>query len=269
LRRWLDEDRVGLRLHRRITEAAQEWQRSDRDSDLLYRGARLVQAIEWRERNDPELNPLEREFLDESLSLQHRLERHEKERGERELAAALKLAETERLRAEVESKARRRQRSLIFALVGLLFLAGLIAGVAVWQGISARLAEQRTREVASLANLSLARYLKAAGNDAQALAHIDQALRLNQRNEEAAVLASAMLTQTRWPLLLTVPLRHEGPLRSGQFSPEGRRVLTASDDGTARLWDTATGNPIGEPMKHQKEVASAQFSPDGRLVVTA
>ena len=89
MRRWLDEDRVGLRLHRRITEAAQEWQRSDRDSDLLYRGARLVQAIEWRERNDPELNPLEREFLDESLSLQHRLERHEKERGERELAAAL------------------------------------------------------------------------------------------------------------------------------------------------------------------------------------
>jgi hypothetical protein len=39
LRRWLDEDRVGLRLHRRITEAAQEWERSDRDSDLLYRGA--------------------------------------------------------------------------------------------------------------------------------------------------------------------------------------------------------------------------------------
>src|SRR5262245_55451979 len=115
LRGWLDEDRAGLRLHHRITEAAQEWQRSNRDSDLHYRGARLVQAHEWRERHGPELNPLEREFLDESIALKHRLEQEEKERRERELAAALKVAETERQRAEVERKARRRQSSLISA----------------------------------------------------------------------------------------------------------------------------------------------------------
>ena len=118
LRRWLDEDRVGLRLHRRITETAREWERSNRDSDLLYRGARLVQAQEWRERNQPELNPLERDFLDESIALKHSLEQHEKELRERELATALKIAETERQRAEAESKARRRQSSLIFALIG-------------------------------------------------------------------------------------------------------------------------------------------------------
>ena len=177
LRGWLDEDRVGLRLQRRITEAAQEWERSNRDSDLLYRGARLVQAQEWRERNQPELNPLEREFLDKSISLKHRLEQEEKDRRERELAAALKLAETERQRAEVESQARRRQRLLIFALIGLLLLAAVIAGIAVWQGISAhsaeisaRAAETRTRELASHANLSLARYSQRAGNGAQALA---------------------------------------------------------------------------------------------------
>ena len=95
LRGWLDEDRaglrLGLRLHRRITEAAQEWERSNRDSDLLYRGARLVQAHDWRERNKPELNPLERDFLDASISLKHRLEQEEKERRDRELAAALIL----------------------------------------------------------------------------------------------------------------------------------------------------------------------------------
>src|SRR4029077_527332 len=117
LRGWLDEDRVGLRLHRRITEAAQEWEGSNRDTDLLYRGARLIHAQEWRERNEPELNPLERGVLDERISLRHRLEQDKKDRQERELAAALKLAETERQRAEVESKARQRQRFLIFALV--------------------------------------------------------------------------------------------------------------------------------------------------------
>ena len=56
---------------------------------------------------------------------------------------------------------------------------------------------------------------------------------------------------------------------SAQFSPDGQRVVTASLDNTARLWDAANGKPIGEPMKHEDNVTSAQFSPDGQRVVTA
>ena len=41
LRKWIDEDRASLRLLRRVTEAAQEWQRLNRDEGVLYRGARL------------------------------------------------------------------------------------------------------------------------------------------------------------------------------------------------------------------------------------
>jgi len=46
-------------------------------------------------------------------------------------------------------------------------------------------------------------------------------------------------------------------------------VVTASEDGTARLWDAATGKVLGEPMKHDGRVFSAEFSPDGQRVVTA
>jgi dipeptidyl aminopeptidase/acylaminoacyl peptidase len=63
-------------------------------------------------------------------------------------------------------------------------------------------------------------------------------------------------------------MKHEKAVRSAQFSPEGRRVVTASDDKTARLWDAVSGKPIGEPMRHEKAVNSAQFSPDGQRVVT-
>src|SRR5882762_330214 len=126
LRAWLDEDRAGLRLLRRLTEAAEEWQRSNRDDDLLFRGSRLLQAQEWRTRHETELNPLEREFLDASIALKQRLEQRERdlEQGEREqkqreLEAAQKLAETERRRAEEQIKARRRQRYLIYGLVVL------------------------------------------------------------------------------------------------------------------------------------------------------
>src|SRR5215510_12449630 len=96
LRGWLDEDRASLRLQRRITEAADEWQCSSRDEDLLYRGTRLVQAQEWRERYEAELNPLEREFLDASIALRQRSEEEKREQQQRELQAAQKLAEAER-----------------------------------------------------------------------------------------------------------------------------------------------------------------------------
>jgi WD40 repeat protein len=64
------------------------------------------------------------------------------------------------------------------------------------------------------------------------------------------------------------PLRHDGRVRSASFSPDGQRVVTASEDGTARVWDTVTGRPVGEPLQHDGWVLSAAFSPDGQRVVT-
>ncbi|MBC8726785.1 hypothetical protein F6X37_36610, partial [Paraburkholderia sp. 31.1] len=46
-------------------------------------------------------------------------------------------------------------------------------------------------------------------------------------------------------------------------------VVTASADGTARVWDAATGEVIAKLTGHQGPVFSAAFSPDGQRVVTA
>jgi WD40 repeat protein len=58
-------------------------------------------------------------------------------------------------------------------------------------------------------------------------------------------------------------------VRSAAFSPDGTRVVTASDDSTARIWDAATGKLLAPALVHQGEVRSAAFSPDGTHVVTA
>jgi hypothetical protein len=67
-------------------------------------------------------------------------------------------------------------------------------------------------------------------------------------------------------------LGHEDAVYSAAFSPDGKRIVTASFDQTARLWDAESGKQIGAPLVgHEVEgyVHSAAFSPDGKRIVTA
>jgi WD40 repeat protein len=62
---------------------------------------------------------------------------------------------------------------------------------------------------------------------------------------------------------------HTADINSVAFSPDGRLVVTASADGTARVFEAATGARLGELRGHGKSVNTASFSPDGKFIVTA
>src|SRR5262249_8253623 len=71
---------------------------------------------------------------------------------------------------------------------------------------------------------------------------------------------------TGQPLLK--PLQHEKDVLSARFSPDGKWVLTTSEDGTARVWNARTAEPHSPLLQHAARVWVGAFSPDSRWVAT-
>jgi WD40 repeat protein/tetratricopeptide (TPR) repeat protein len=63
-------------------------------------------------------------------------------------------------------------------------------------------------------------------------------------------------------------MAHSNEVRAVAFSPDGKAILTGSDDNTAQVWDAATGLRVGSALEHQGAVWSVAFGPDGRSILT-
>lgn len=62
---------------------------------------------------------------------------------------------------------------------------------------------------------------------------------------------------------------HSNDVNTAAFSPDGSRILTASNDETAKLWDARTGHEVLTLAGHTNFVSTAAFRFDGRQIVTA
>lgn len=83
-------------------------------------------------------------------------------------------------------------------------------------------------------------------------------------------LAESALQEAMWYLRERKPLRgHDRGVSSAYFSPDGTLVLTASEDGTARIWEPQTGREQAILSGHLGIVSTAVFSPDTSQVLTA
>ena len=62
---------------------------------------------------------------------------------------------------------------------------------------------------------------------------------------------------------------HSGLVTSLVFSPEGRRLVSADEDGVVKLWDTSTGLEVLTLRGHAGVIRGVAFSPDARLLAAA
>ena len=257
LRGWIDESREGLRIHRRLTEAAQEWLTLGRDPGDLYLGARLPAAIEWAEQHDAELNPLEREFL------------------------AASRAETRRQFAEEEERRRKERRGRLLALVTVVTLVVLVViAVLAWFAFEQRNEATRQRDEATRQrDIASSRELAASAIERLSTdPELSILLALEALNQAPTAQAEDALRRAVPELskYMSFPEPEGSALNHAVLSPDGRLLATASADGTAQLWDVATGDP-GPTLDHHKDcpvdeecgVNLVVFSGNGKLVATA
>ncbi len=62
---------------------------------------------------------------------------------------------------------------------------------------------------------------------------------------------------------------HENWVRSIAFSPDGKILVSGSDDWKVMLWNTSTGQLLNQLEGHRARVWSVAFSPDGQIVASS
>lgn len=297
-RTWLEENREALRLYRRLTAAATEWEQSRRDASFLARGTRLQQFDEWSRSSGIEMNQGERAFLD--TSIQARSEREAEERAQQEREEHLRQQARNRLRAIAAI-------SLIAALVGFV-LAAIAVQARQQAETAAQIAAESEAEARGLAlaanarnafsegDPQLALNLALAAKDAyspapvevlRTLASVAYAPGPQRRFEEhsASVLAVAFSPDGQYAasggidgtlivravssgeVLLQLP--HDDIwINSISFHPQGSQIALAFSDGSLQVVTLPEGDPLYQIQAHDGETLSVAYSPDGALLLS-
>src|SRR5438552_14878751 len=239
-----------------VQRAAGEWQKKALGTAwLVHSGERLTSGEALLQRPD-----FERLLGAGGLAyLRACRERDDGARAERESQSKQIAQEQARVKEE-QARTGRTQRRILALLVAVAVI--LVCG-GVW-------IVARSREVGRQVSLVLA----AAAAKANDEGHYTSAMRIaivaarDGWLNPAVPEAEAEISRGAQSSVMIAEAKHNGGVYSASFSPDGRQVLTASeDDRTARIWDAQTGQTV-VMMKLDDTVWGAAFSPDGRRVVT-
>lgn len=239
LNKWVDEEAESAKIFLRLAESAELFSRNERN---LLSGNELHLISQWYYTARPDEIWAQRYKADFGRSTKY-----------------LEDSENEETRQRL-----RKQLNRNLVLLALVFVILLISAFAIF--ISIQGIKKRKELVSNYWNSSQS--AKEQNNYLDALHLIAKANLLNDNRDLAQNLlmdGEAFLPRTR----LTDIFPQQSIITSTNFSPDGKWILVAGADSTARILDRVSGKPASPPFRHAGPVVSAVFSPDGKWILTA
>jgi WD40 repeat protein len=160
----------------------------------------------------------------------------------------------------------------VVAFLGIAFRASLCALLMVSVADSSAVAREAAGEGTGVHGQAYIDYLAAIslaeeGSKPEALRLLAESLRLQSEKNPAAGLVFQLLTEQRTNSSLLLR-GHAGGVLYASYSPDGTKIVTGSEDHTARIWDAHTGLELLPPLPQADDVLEAVYSPDGKHVAT-
>ncbi|MBE9072188.1 WD40 repeat domain-containing protein [Microcystis sp. LEGE 08355] len=227
-------------LRSRLYADAKQWddlQKQDavKASSELWGGSKLAKIVEFQKNNSlPNLDPVAIEFIKASISQAER-QKNEKIRTARRIAAG--------------------------SLVALVVSTGL--GLMAWQ--KTQQAELNLANARGFSSLSL--FVQGKELDAFVLA-IKAGKTLQKQHKYDKEVMNTLQALLYWKSERNRLEGHDSPVQSVNFSPDGKTLVSGSEDKTIKLWNGSTGQEIRTLKGHDKWVNSVNFSPDGKTLVS-
>lgn len=304
LQSWLDEDREGLIIHRRLTLAALGWDEKSKDKSILFRGSRLQETMKWAANHPTDLNELENLFLRKSLNL--------RSRGRATVVGvlgvifaiiliALFIVNGQNQQLQVETDARATSESAAIEAEATAVQEAIARATSEANAIAEGIRANNEAEAA------LAAEATAVANEILANSEKDRANQQAQVSRAREIIAQSIAVQEIDPQLslllaiesLNIPTDpenshlptalqtiretlnqvgglglsgHENWISTIGFSPDNHWFASASSlDGTVFLWNLTKPNPQSDPVMlegHKDAVMALAFSPDGQWLAT-
>jgi WD40 repeat protein len=243
LQDWIQEAQATLLVKSRLVEDMGRWHEHQQADQELLKSSVLAKVLELKEKHLFELQAVPLSAAEEAY-----------------------ISASQRFQKQELNRARR-------VAFGASMGAVLMAGVALFAAIQLRKAEMgqiQTSVALSAAKLANNQSLEADIESIRAGKALQQSWwQKLWADPELALSVLVQLQQTGNTGQERNRLKgHQGGVRRVVFSPDGSKLATSSEDGTARIWDSA-GQPLAELKGHQGIVWSVVFSPDGSQLATS
>ena len=289
----LNTDVEWLREHTRYLQRATEWDAGGRPENRLLSGADIGAAKVWvaqRAKGAPEPTSLHLDFIRASENWQTQQQNEERKRleemaraqeeraraladteiAQKREAEASKRAEAEARRAAEEAN-RAAAASKAVAKRTTIGLAAALVLAAIASGVGLYALNKRQEVVAQTQVAQRALRVAVAWEYTEKDVSVSAAF-LREAKEPASIRGWRGATSKTLEVLHSsskIPLRRTARVKSAKFSPDGKRVVTASEDMTVGIWDGSSGQLVAVLRGHTAALSGAAFSPDGRRILTA